>query len=589
MTCPHCESTATHRRKRRTALGYRRFSCASCQRRFNERTGTPFNELQFPTDIVLLAVLWRLRYKLGLRDVAELLLQRGYDVSYETIRAWEFRFTPLISADLRARRRGRGGRSSYLDETYMKVSGRVPSALRARDPSGVRCVPPSACSQIRSEAVSRLASGRTRGRAPSSDRAPVVDHMRPPTCAENGGLRHLVQPVLAASAVIALAMALVSCGGAPPPVTERAATAPDSGMSSATATPQVAGAALGRLNWGTNADGSRRTDAELAALARSQGATDLGRQTRRVLEVAEQRLGNPVAVVATIQREGILSTDPRYRASDAALKSIDDIYTWAMCARVADVTLAGRCAQRAGESLDSWSSTYRSMGNPINDNYLIPMIQAVDLACPIASSERCARWRTWVLDLASRGDDFYAAVKPADGRFANNWASWRLLIRGTAGAVAGDEALVASTRQLVAAHVARNRRSDGSSIDFSERDALHYHVYDVEPLTELVLFVPSAVDATTAEAIASGVMFLRPFALGEQTHIEFARTTVAFDIQRKQAGDPVFANMSWNPKEARQLLRLARTRFPAVRPWTESLVDENYSPRIKQLAALLEP
>ena len=355
------------------------------------------------------------------------------------------------------------------------------------------------------------------------------------------------------------------------------------------ATAQVAGAVLGRLNWGTSADGSRRTDTELAALARNQGTTDLGRQTRRVLEVAEQRLGNPVAVVATIQREGILSTDPRYRASDAALKSIDDIYTWAMCARVADVALAARCAQRAGEGLDTWSSTYRSMGNPINDNYLIPMIEAVDLACPLAAPERCARWRSWVLELARRGDDFYATVKPTDGRYANNWASWRLLIRGIAGAVAGDEALVASTRQLVAAHVARNLRSDGSSIDFSERDALHYHVYDVEPLTELVLFVPSAVDAPTADAIGSGVMFLRPFVLGEQLHIEFVRTTVPFDVQRRQAGDPVFTNAAWNPKEARPLLRLARTRFPAVRPWTESLVDEDYAPRIKQLAALLGP
>ena len=63
MTCPHCESTVVRRRKQRTALGYRRFACADCQRRFNERTGTPFNELQFPTDIVLLAVLWRLRYR----------------------------------------------------------------------------------------------------------------------------------------------------------------------------------------------------------------------------------------------------------------------------------------------------------------------------------------------------------------------------------------------------------------------------------------------------------------------------------------------------------------------------------------------
>ncbi len=87
MTCPHCQSTAVDRRRLRTALGYRRSSCAGCQRRFNERTGTPFNELQFPTDIVLLAVLWHLRYKLGLRDVSELLLQRGYTVSHETIRA----------------------------------------------------------------------------------------------------------------------------------------------------------------------------------------------------------------------------------------------------------------------------------------------------------------------------------------------------------------------------------------------------------------------------------------------------------------------------------------------------------------------
>src|SRR5450830_920728 len=136
MTCPHCQSIVVRRRKQRTALGYRRFSCVDCQRRFNERSGTLFNELQFPTDIVLLAVLWRLRYKLGLRDVAELLLQRGYDISHETIRAWEFRFTPLISTDLRARRHGRAGRSWYLDETYVKVSGRSCYLYRAIDRDG---------------------------------------------------------------------------------------------------------------------------------------------------------------------------------------------------------------------------------------------------------------------------------------------------------------------------------------------------------------------------------------------------------------------------------------------------------------------
>jgi transposase-like protein len=57
-----------------------------CQRIFNERTGTPFNFLEYPTDVVLLVVMWRLRYKLSLRDVAEMFLERGWSFSHEAVR-----------------------------------------------------------------------------------------------------------------------------------------------------------------------------------------------------------------------------------------------------------------------------------------------------------------------------------------------------------------------------------------------------------------------------------------------------------------------------------------------------------------------
>jgi putative transposase len=77
MTCPRCASTATTDRPDRTELGYRRFRCRACKRVFNERTGTLFNRLQYPTDIVSLVVLWRFRYKLSLRDLVEMFLQRG--------------------------------------------------------------------------------------------------------------------------------------------------------------------------------------------------------------------------------------------------------------------------------------------------------------------------------------------------------------------------------------------------------------------------------------------------------------------------------------------------------------------------------
>ena len=54
MTCPHCQSTEVRRRRRRTTLGYRRFSCGGRRLRLSERTGTPSNELEYPTGIALL-------------------------------------------------------------------------------------------------------------------------------------------------------------------------------------------------------------------------------------------------------------------------------------------------------------------------------------------------------------------------------------------------------------------------------------------------------------------------------------------------------------------------------------------------------
>ena len=55
---------------------------------------------------------------------------------YETIRVWEFRFAPLVSENLRTKRRGIAGPSWYLDETYIKVSGKWRYLYRAIDREG---------------------------------------------------------------------------------------------------------------------------------------------------------------------------------------------------------------------------------------------------------------------------------------------------------------------------------------------------------------------------------------------------------------------------------------------------------------------
>ncbi len=136
MACPHCTATITTALMKRTQLGYRSFRCSMCHRRFNERTGTPFNYLEFPTDIVLLVVLWRLRYKLSLRDIAEMFLERDVVFTHEAVREWEARFAPLLAEQLRAKRKGQAGRSWHVDETYIKVGGAWKYLYRAIDRDG---------------------------------------------------------------------------------------------------------------------------------------------------------------------------------------------------------------------------------------------------------------------------------------------------------------------------------------------------------------------------------------------------------------------------------------------------------------------
>ena len=136
MDCPHCHSAQTIRLPRTTGLGYAVFGCADCGRTFNERTGTPFNFLEVPTDIVFQVLFCRVRYKLSYRDIAELFLLRGFDFTHETVRDWEERFTLLLADQLRAKRRGKANKVWHVDETYLKIKGRWGYLYRAIDQEG---------------------------------------------------------------------------------------------------------------------------------------------------------------------------------------------------------------------------------------------------------------------------------------------------------------------------------------------------------------------------------------------------------------------------------------------------------------------
>lgn len=82
MDCVACGSRSLTERPERTAQGYRRYRCRTCGKQFNERSGTLLNHAQYPSDMIVLVVLWRLRYRLTLRDLAEMFLLRSIVFSH---------------------------------------------------------------------------------------------------------------------------------------------------------------------------------------------------------------------------------------------------------------------------------------------------------------------------------------------------------------------------------------------------------------------------------------------------------------------------------------------------------------------------
>lgn len=117
MRCIGCGSEVITQRPGRTAQGHRRVRCRTCGKQFNERSGTVLNRMQYPSGVIALVVLWRLRYKLALRDLPEMFAVRGMVFSHEAVRGWEAKLTPALAEDLRRRRHGQVGCGWYVDET----------------------------------------------------------------------------------------------------------------------------------------------------------------------------------------------------------------------------------------------------------------------------------------------------------------------------------------------------------------------------------------------------------------------------------------------------------------------------------------
>jgi len=94
-----------------------------------------YHGYRFPQEIIGHAVWLYHRFSLSLRDVEDLLAERGIRVSYESVRLWCNRFGPEYARALK-KRQGRLGDTWYLDEMFIKIRGELRYLWRAVDQDG---------------------------------------------------------------------------------------------------------------------------------------------------------------------------------------------------------------------------------------------------------------------------------------------------------------------------------------------------------------------------------------------------------------------------------------------------------------------
>src|SRR5499433_959274 len=94
-----------------------------------------FRKRQFAAEIIVTCVRWYLRFSLSLRDIEELMAERGLCVDHTTIWRWTQTYTPEVQRRLHGQLKPKGS-TWHIDETFVKIAGQWMYLFRAVDSSG---------------------------------------------------------------------------------------------------------------------------------------------------------------------------------------------------------------------------------------------------------------------------------------------------------------------------------------------------------------------------------------------------------------------------------------------------------------------
>lgn len=226
----------------------------------------------------------------------------------------------------------------------------------------------------------------------------------------------------------------------------------------------------------------------------------------------------------------------------------------------------------------AWADTYRPNLNPIDESEFDMLVDTFAVLKDNLSPADRQRISAWL----NRWGWAYVSSIARDARpnhtiWINNWQSHRIKLVTIIAAATADERLFAEARRLFRLQITANIRPNGETLDFFQRDALHYVVYDLNPLLRAALTArrfngEDWYDWQTRRhvSLARAVAWLAPYASGRVRHEEFVHSQVDFDAQRAAAGVEGFKG-SVDVRHAAETYWLASRFNAALEPLARSL------------------
>lgn len=226
--------------------------------------------------------------------------------------------------------------------------------------------------------------------------------------------------------------------------------------------------------------------------------------------------------------------------------------------------------------LMAWVNTYKPEFNPINETVFDQMIQTYAIIKPNLTKEEQKDINRYFYNWA---EGYITRMNNAPNQIAwsSNWQSHRIKLITLIAVATGNDHLFSESKRLFEKQIEANIKNDGEVIDFKQRDAVHYVVYDLQPLLQAALAALSRGEdwyhwtAPSGASLEKAVNWLTPYVTGEKSHDEFINSKVKLDSIRKQRGLKDFKG-SFRPEEAKVVYWVASAFNPSFKLLAEKLL-----------------